>query len=144
MAKKRITHKTNTSLKALKSAIHPYNDHCHVAEQIEKLNQFSTSINARRKELEESLSVEDRSISDLEHYLEFSDGLDMYKSWLVMKNLQNRLRKRRDIKREKTVLDAILANTPSTKNVDKIVKNNQKYEENRGYIPRELPCLFES
>ena len=144
MEKKNFTRKTKKDIKILKDSIRPYsNTSDYAGEQIKKLNEISVTINKRNAQLEKMLSTEDRAICDLEHYLEFSEGLDMYKSWLVMKNLKTRLQKRRDIKREMKVLNAIFTNSISTKGMNNINKIGNAIETS-GYVPRELPELFES
>jgi hypothetical protein len=133
--------KINASIKALKDAIPSYDSPTFAEEQLKKFNSYSSTAKLRFGHISKQLSYEDRAISDLEHYIEFSDNLDMYRSWLLVKNLRSRLRRRRDIKNEHSVLQSIVDGALTDKNISKVTKAGHSIEK-LSYEPRELPGLF--
>lgn len=139
--KKSLVHKINPTINALKNAMPSYDSSVHAEEQLNKFSKYSSTVKHRYNHLTKQLSHEDRAISDLEHYIEFSDNLDMYKCWLLVKNLRLRLRKRRDVKNEHQILQSIVDGILTDKNVNR-VKNVGDTIEQYGYNPRELSVLF--
>ena len=93
----------------------------------------------REKEfLNNRLRVIDCEISDVEHYTEFSEGLNVYQGWLAYKLLKRRLEERRIIKDELMMLN----------NADETIESLKKAVHqidgmtNRQYSPRVLKELF--
>ena len=84
------------------------------------------------------LRMIDCEISDIEHYTEFSEGLNVYQGWLAYKLLKKRLEERRIIKDELNMLN----NAEETIGcLEKAVKQIDGMN-NRQYSPRVLRELF--
>lgn len=92
---------------------------------------------ARAEELKQKLSIADRRICDIQHYIEFGN-FNAYQGWLCFKMLQKALRQRRKIKNEHRILDSIMTSYHHLQN------EIQKEQSNQGchYEPRELKHLF--
>ena len=106
-------------------------------ESIDTFLDFMKDSSSKKEMLVNRLSVSDREISDIYHYIEFNDRLNAYQGWLAYKRLQNSLKKRRKIKRE---LDVI------SKLCDPLIQsvfNNIKTSDQLRYEPRVLHSLFE-
>lgn len=61
----------------------------------------------RDKELDQELSGVDLKMQDVLHEIELSDRCDMYKAWMIVNNIRDLRRQRREIKDEKLVLSGI-------------------------------------
>lgn len=84
------------------------------------------------------LRMIDCEISDIEHYTEFSEGLNVYQGWLAYKLLKKRLEERRIIKDTLNMLN----NAEETIGcLEKAVKQIEGMN-NRQYSPRVLRELF--
>lgn len=84
------------------------------------------------------LRILDCEISDIEHYTEFSEGLNVYQGWLAYKLLKKRLEERRIIKDELLMLN----NAEETIGcLERAVKQIEGMS-NRQYSPRVLRELF--
>lgn len=91
-----------------------------------------------REFLVNRLRMIDCEISDIEHYTEFSEGLNVYQGWLAYKLLKKRLEERRIIKDELNMLN----NAEETIGcLEKAVKQIDGMN-NRQYSPRVLRELF--
>ena len=109
-------------------------------EKIDSIKNAFTDINNRGNVLSENLSIVDRKISDIQHYMEFGK-FNAYQGWLCFKMLQNLLRQRRKFKDELNVLSLIKEckiNPDSISDLHKTILDMK----NRTYTPRELPELF--
>lgn len=84
------------------------------------------------------LRMVDCEISDIEHYTEFSEGLNVYQGWLAYKLLKKRLEERRIIKDELNMLN----NAEETIGcLEKAIRQIEGMN-NRQYSPRVLRELF--
>ena len=91
-----------------------------------------------REFLVNKLRMIDCEISDIEHYTEFSEGLNVYQGWLAYKLLKKRLEERRIIKDELNMLN----NAEETIGcLEKAVRQIEGMN-NRQYSPRVLRELF--
>ena len=96
------------------------------------------SVRERKLALQEQHSVIEKEIMDIEHYIELSDGLNAYQGWLAYMTLRKRLKIRRQVKDEITVLsDVEDVMSGLKKAISKINGLN-----GRRYEPRVLTELF--
>ena len=98
--------------------------------------EFSDNAVHKRELLNNRLSMADKEISDLYHYIEFTDRLNAYQGWLLFKMLQDALRMRRKVKRELEVITKICDGNGQPI-IDRI-----RDGENQTYHPRVLHDLF--
>ena len=87
----------------------------------------------REQDLKDALSNVDRQLSDIEHFIEFTDlnARDGFKIYSKMKHLR---RYRRDIKYRLKILDSI-----NSQNIDpEVLKRMVSYFKNLTYQPREI------
>lgn len=80
----------------------------------------------------------DQEISDIEHYTEFSDNLNVYQGWLAYKLLKKRLEERRIIKDELQMLGGINETIEALRKAVKQIEGMNS----RQYTPRVLRELF--
>jgi hypothetical protein len=102
---------------------------------------FIADSEARRDELESSLSEVDKEITDIEHYIEFGK-FNAYQGYLAFNMLKQRLMKRRKIKDELIVLQQIGECKITTDKINSIQQAIHNLN-NRKYTPRVLSELFE-
>lgn len=107
----------------------------------EKLTEFVMDAENRKEELIGKLSEVDKEISDINHYIEFGK-FNAYQGWLAFSMLQNRLRKRRKIKDELSIINQ-LGECKITSNMMIDIKNAIAELGNRKYTPRVLTQLFD-
>ena len=87
----------------------------------------------REQDLKDALSNVDRQLSDIEHFIEFTDlnARDGFKIYSKMKHLR---RYRRDIKYRLKIIDSI-----NSQNIDpEVLKRMVSYFKNLTYQPREI------
>lgn len=107
----------------------------------ETLTEFVMDAEKRKEELVGLLSEVDKEISDINHYIEFGK-FNAYQGWLAFTMLQNRLRKRRKIKDELSVINQ-LGECKITSDMMIDIKNAIAELGNRKYVPRVLTQLFD-
>lgn len=92
------------------------------------------------KELQSELSMVDKKIFDVKHYIEFGN-FNAYQGWMCFKMLQNLLRQRRNYKNEIEVIQLI---NQSFTNKNSFMALPQRISEikNKCYTPRAVPELF--
>lgn len=117
---------------------HKFDDWVNGMEQIE---EFFVSASDRKEELLFEMSAIDREISDIEHYIELK-GLNAYQGWMACKMLQNRLRQRRKIKDELTIISQIAGCSISKAEIREVQDIAAHITEGRKYEPRVLTELF--
>lgn len=107
------------------------------------VNLFSDTLKDLRKRKQELLDLQsevDKEISDIYHYIELNN-LNAYQGWLMYKMLQYRLKRRRVIKDELSIIKHLVKcniDTQSLSEIQDIIKNM----DNRKYTPRVLSDLF--
>ena len=107
------------------------------------VNLFSDTLKDLRKRKQELLDLQsevDKEISDIYHYIELNN-LNAYQGWLMYKMLQYRLKRRRVIKDELSIIKHLVKcniNTQSLSEIQDMIKNM----DNRKYTPRVLSDLF--
>lgn len=105
------------------------------------VTEFIQDAEERRDKLSQSLSDIDKEITDIQHYIELND-LSPYKLFLTCRMLQCRLRIRRRIKNELTVLNQLGdCKMDSSLLID--MQNAINDLDNRTYTPRILTELFD-
>lgn len=107
----------------------------------EKLTEFVMDAEKRMEELVGLLSEVDKEISDINHYIEFCK-FNAYQGWLAFSMLQNRLKKRRKIKDELSVINR-LGECKITSDMMIDINNAIAELGNRKYAPRVLTQLFD-
>lgn len=107
------------------------------------VNLFSDTLKDLRKRKQELLDLQsevDKEISDIYHYIELNN-LNAYQGWLMYKMLQYRLKRRRVIKDELSIIKHLVKcniDTQSLSEIQDMIKNM----DNRKYTPRVLSDLF--
>lgn len=107
------------------------------------VNLFSDTLKDLRKRKQELFDLQsevDKEISDIYHYIELSN-LNAYQGWLMYKMLQYRLKRRRVIKDELSIIKHLIdsnIDTQSLSDIQTMIKNM----DNRKYTPRVLSDLF--
>lgn len=96
------------------------------------------SVRERKLALQEKHSTIEKEITDIEHYIELSDGLNAYQGWLAYMTLRKRLKLRRQVKDEISVLSDVEDVMSGLKKT--IARINGLNE--RKYEPRVLTELF--
>ena len=96
------------------------------------------SVRERKLALQEKHSTIEKEITDIEHYIELSDGLNAYQGWLAYMTLRKRLKLRRQVKDEISVLSDVEDVMSGLKKTIARINglNGRKYE------PRVLTELF--
>ena len=110
-------------------------------EKIKSMNGLFVEAKTRKDELYKKLSKEDRKISDLLHYIEFS-RLNAAQGYSVFKMLKDICIQRRIIKNEIQVVELILGDSFKNESLDVLLKRIKAMDE-RLYTPRELEELFD-
>lgn len=110
-------------------------------DKISELNGLRDDATKRKEELCKQLSDVDKELSDLNHYIEFCNlnAAQGYKAYRMVK--ERRIR-RRSIKNELVVVDAILEKKLSDSITEEIEKIIHSLDE-RTYTPRILNELFD-
>lgn len=109
--------------------------------KISDLNGLAADALHRKSELTNQLSLVDKEICDILHYIEFCN-LNAAQGYKAYKMLKERRIKRRSIKNELQVLDIILSKKISETVTDEI-QNTVAYMDKRTYEPRVLNELFD-
>ena len=109
--------------------------------KISDLNGLAADALHRKNELTNQLSLVDKEICDILHYIEFCN-LNAAQGYKAYKMLKERRIKRRSIKNELQVLDIILSKKISETVTDEI-QNTVAYMDKRTYEPRVLNELFD-
>lgn len=100
--------------------------------------QYLKSLNQKQSSLSIKLNKLERETQDVLHYIEFNN-LNASQGFKIYKLLHEIRNERRQVKDELNQVDAILSQT----NIPQLIKNLPVIN-NRKYIPRELPDLFET
>ena len=92
---------------------------------------FSDTLKDLRKRKQELLDLQsevDKEISDIYHYIELNN-LNAYQGWLMYKMLQYRLKRRRVIKDELSIIKHLVKcniNTQSLSEIQDMIKNMER------------------
>ena len=93
------------------------------------------------KNLPTEMSEVDHKITDILHYIEFTD-LDVRRGYKIYKMLQEVLRDRREIKNRQSLYDSMKAHGISLKNVESVIQKINQIN-HLHYTPRIMNELFE-
>lgn len=110
-------------------------------DKVSCLNGLKSDAIKRKEELCKQLSDVDKELSDINHYIEFCN-LNAAQGYKVYKMIKERRAKRRTIKNELVVVDAILEKKIGdsiTEEIEKVINHLDK----RIYTPRILNDLFD-
>lgn len=110
-------------------------------DKISDLNGLAKDASHRKEELVNQLSNIDKELSDLLHYIEFCN-LNAAQGYTAYKMVKERRIKRRSIKNELTVVEAILNKKISESVTDEIMKTVRSLDQ-RSYEPRVIAELFD-
>ncbi len=110
-------------------------------DKVSELNGLRTDATKRKEELSKQLSDVDKELSDINHYIEFCN-LNAAQGYKAYKMVKERRIKRRSIKNELVVVDAILEKKISDSITEEIEKVIHSLDE-RTYTPRILNELFD-
>lgn len=112
-----------------------------IKDKLAKLYNYVQSSEERQKELANALSDVDKEISDIHHYIEFGK-FNCYQGWLAFSMLRNRLKQRRKIKDELTIINQLGESIIDLNALNNIQKGIERLD-SRTYQPRRLNELFE-
>lgn len=99
-----------------------------------------TITNKQRKfEIQNAINRCDLAQSDVLHYIENNENLDMYTAWKIMKLLKSIRKKRRSLKKEKALGELL----SEKKEVDTIMENQVSSICSNVYNPRVLNDMFD-
>lgn len=110
-------------------------------DKVSGLNGLRKDAKKRKEELCKQLSDVDKELSDINHYIEFCN-LNAAQGYKAYKMIKERRIKRRTIKNELVVVEAILEKRLSdsiAEEIEKVIHNLNV----RTYIPRILNELFD-
>lgn len=110
-------------------------------DKVSGLNGLRNDATKRKEELCKQLSDVDKELSDINHYIEFCN-LNAAQGYKAYKMVKDRRIKRRSIKNELVVVDAILEKKISDSITEEIEKVIHSLDE-RTYTPRILNELFD-
>lgn len=110
-------------------------------DKLSTLNGFAEDANKRRIELLSDLSNVDKELTDISHYIEFSN-LNASQGYKVYKMEKERRVRRRSIKNEILMLNIILEKKIGENATDEVRKQLEALD-NRTYTPRVLSELFD-
>ena len=96
----------------------------------------------KRAELISALSNIDKEISDINHYIEFTN-LDAYRGWMAFSMLQKRLRYRRKIKDALCVINQVKGCCVDASMLQELLDEIDRGKRKKQYTPRVLDELFE-
>lgn len=117
------------------------NDLERIKNKLAELYSYVQSSEERQKELTNALSDVDKEISDIHHYIEFGK-FNCYQGWLAFSMLRNRLKQRRKIKDELTIINQLGESIIDLNALENIKKGIERLD-SRTYQPRRLNELFE-
>lgn len=109
-------------------------------EKIEGVKKFIDDAESRRSELSDLLSNTDKEITDIQHYIEFSDidGDDIISTYDMLKT---RLKNRRQIKNELSILRQLAECKMDASMFGDLLTVISDLD-NKTYVPRVLTSLF--
>ena len=109
-------------------------------EKIEGVKKFIDDAESRRSELSDLLSNTDKEITDIQHYIEFSDidGDDIVSTYDMLKT---RLKNRRQIKNELSILRQLAECKMDASMFGDLLTVISDLD-NKTYVPRVLTSLF--
>lgn len=110
-------------------------------DKVSELNGLKKDATKRKEELCKQLSDVDKELSDINHYIEFCN-LNAAQGYKAYKMVKDRRIKRRSIKNELVVVDAILEKKISDSITEEIENVIHSLDE-RTYTPRILNELFD-
>lgn len=110
-------------------------------DKVSELNGLRNDATKRKEELCKQLSDVDKELSDINHYIEFCN-LNAAQGYMAYKMVKERRVRRRTIKNELVVVDAILEKRISDSITEEIEKVIHSLDE-RTYTPRILNELFD-
>lgn len=116
-------------------------DTSEIDELFNGIQSFSKDIDKLFSKLVEELSIADKEIIDLEHYIEFFN-LPADKGYKAYKLLQDVLKRRRVIKNKMNKYDFIWNKKISEFKNDSVQSGYDKINKDRKYSPRILKELF--
>ena len=111
------------------------------AELFSRIAELLEQASRRKEELLNDLSAVDSEISDINHYIELADGLNAYQGYLAYRMLKNKLKQRRQIKNELSVVQSLCDSEISRAEFDRVSRFISGMESRR-YEPRVLTELF--
>lgn len=109
--------------------------------QIKSIIEVVPNAETRKQELNENLSIIDKKISDIEHYIEFGK-FNAYQGWLCFKSLQSLLHKRRNLKNELQVIRLLSKHHLDKESLSDLSEMISNIQNNKIYTPRVLSELF--
>ena len=109
-------------------------------EKIYKIQKFITDNENRRSKLSDLLSNTDKEITDIQHYIEFSD-LENEDSLKTYQMLKDRLKSRRSIKNELAILRQLSDCKMDASMFNDLLTVISELD-NKTYVPRVLTELF--
>lgn len=109
-------------------------------KKLENLNGLAIDALNRNEELKKDLSMVDKELTDIYHYLEFA-SLNACQLCKAAKMIKQRRIKRRSIKNEMEVIKIILEKNVGEA-IGKVIKENIEKLDSRTYEPRVLTELF--
>jgi len=111
-----------------------------IMELLSKIEESVNRINTIDNDLQEQLSLTDKEVNDISHYIEF-ENLDAYRGYKAYCELRDCLRKRREVKNKLEAIAIIKSNQISKGNIKKIKVEMPKLF-NKKYTPRVRKDLF--
>lgn len=109
--------------------------------RVEDVLQFLNDAENRMNELCGALTEADREVSDLLHYMEFNQ-FNAYQGYMAYRKMHDVLLRRREIKNESKVMQAIRRCAPATSEFASVLKAIKNMDTQK-YKPRVLEELFE-
>lgn len=109
-------------------------------ENIENIKKIVSDAENRRSELSDLLSGIDKEITDIEHYIELKET-DEHAAISTYEMLKNRLKNRRKIKNELSILRQLSICKMDVSTIDELLKYISDIN-NQTYTPRVLKDLF--
>ena len=135
-----IRPKVDEALRIANQPIVPNNVH-DISASFQKVRDILLMAAGRKEELANSLSEVDSEISDINHYIEFADGLNAYQGYLAFRMLRQKLLQRRQIKDELNAISVICDSEISHAEFERVSRRIAGME-NRQFMPRVLTELF--
>lgn len=117
-------------------------DFSELYSNIDRTINFMKNIELRKEKLISEMSIVDKEIEDIKHYIEFNN-FNVYTGWLALSMQRQRLNKRRRIQTELRVL-LNLDTAGLTKSMLETAKTAIDRVDLKEYNPRALPELFAS
>lgn len=110
-------------------------------DNFDSIKEIVSELDGKYIQLKSELDMVSKEITDIYHAIEFYD-LDTPKGYQVYKMLQERLRKRRNIKDEIYKIEVIRDSKIGKKSIGK-AESKLNHMEQRSYVPRVLQELFD-